>query len=226
MATKRKLRGFTLVELLISITILGLVIGLATFTFSLFSHHWDGPKSNFDRSSGQMQRVDLLSRALNDALPWLVKDESGRPGFYFLGREEGLTLVTASPIYSVGAPAVIRIFREPDGNDRWRLVYEEASLSGLLLRRGSQVLPFSHRLVILEQQPKIAFRYFGWESMRARISEEKDADANLHRWWDEYDGLTREQQPQFVAIKLGQFEAIFSMPERTQTLLNRASPES
>lgn len=225
MAAQRHLRGFTLIELLISITILGLVIGLATFGFSLFSRNWDGPKSDFERASGQMQRLDLLSRALNDALPWLVKDENGRVGFYFLGRDEGLTLVTSSPIHSIGAPAVIRVFREPEGSDRWRLVYEEASLADVLLRRGSQVLPFKNRLVILEKQPKISFRYFGWESAQSRVVEEAAAGSSPRRWWDEYDGLQRIQQPQIVGLKIGEFEATFPMPERTQTLLNRASPE-
>lgn len=226
MATRRRLKGFTLIELLISITILGLIIGLATFSFSLFSRNWDGPKTNFERSAGQMQRLDLLSRALNDALPWLVKDEKGQVGFYFLGRDEGFTLVTSSPIYSVGAPAVIRVFREQEGNNVWRLVYEEASLADVVLRLGSQVLPFRNRLVILEQQPKISFRYFGWESAQARVTEEVVAGSSPRRWWEQYDGLQRIQQPQIVALRIGDFEATFIMPERTQALLNRANPET
>ena len=225
MVTRRSLKGFTLIELLISITILGLVIGLATFGFSLFSRHWDGPKSDFDRAAGQMQRLDLLLRALNDALPWVVKDDDGRAGFYFLGRDEGFTVVTSSPIYSVGAPAVIRVFRESDGSRRWRLVYEEASLRQVLLRRGSQNLPFDRRLIVLEDLPGISFTYFGWASWQQRMLSDEPGSGLAPQWWPDFDGLVRVQQPQRVAVKLGDFEVVFAMPDRTQTLLDRANPQ-
>jgi len=224
MAAQRRLRGFTLIELLISITILGLVIGLSTYGFSLFSRHWEGPKSGFERASGQMQRLDLVSRALNDALPWLVRNDSGRPGFYFLGRDEGLTLVTSSPIFAVGSPAVIRVFREPDGSGAWRLVYEEASLATLVLRDATQTLPFDRRLIILEGVKSITFRFYGWASVEERLGSNDIEGGVAPRWWDEFDGIVRMQQPKRVSLTLGGFEAIFQMPERTDTLLNRVSP--
>lgn len=222
----RKLRGFTLIELLISITILGLVIGLATYGFSLFSRHWEGPRDDFEQFSGRMQRLDLVSRALIDALPWIVKDEDGKLGFYFLGRDEGLTLVSSSPIYSVGAPAVIRLFREPEGSGRWRLVYEEAPLGAVLLRRGSQTLPFRNRLIVLEGLTKLEFRYFGWASLEEKLQGDEAGSGLAPRWWPEYDGLIRIQQPQRIGFQIGEFEAVFSMPERSRALIDRASPAS
>lgn len=225
MATKRQLRGFTLIELLISITILALVIGIATFSFSLFSRNWDGPKSNFERASGQLQRLDLLSRALSDAIPWLVRDDDGELGFYFLGRDEGLTLVTGSPIYAVGSPAVIRVFRESQGLGRWRLVYEEASLQQVLLRRSSQTLPFNRRLVVVDNLGEIGFSYFGWGSAQQRLLGDEPGSGFAAQWWADYDGLVRVQQPQRIAIKLDGFATVFPLAERTQVLLNRASPE-
>ena len=71
-----------------------------------------------------------------------LRDADDRPGFYFLGREEGLTLVTSSPVFSPEQIAVIRVFREPASDGRWNLVYEEAPLTGVLLRRSDQTLPF------------------------------------------------------------------------------------
>jgi prepilin-type N-terminal cleavage/methylation domain-containing protein len=223
-AAQRRLGGFTLIELLISITILGLVIGLATYGFSLFSRHWEGPRSDFERHAGQMQRLDLLSRSLNDALPWIVKDTNGRPGFYFLGRDEGMTLVTSSPIFAIDAPAVIRVFREPEGSGRWRLVYEEASLENTLLRDGAQTLPFKNRLVILEGLRGVSFRFYGWASLQERLGANEIDGGRPPQWWDEFDGLVRMHQPQRVGLKFDDFEAVFQMPERTEALLNRASP--
>lgn len=221
-APAAKLKGFTLIELLIAIAILGLVIGLATFSFSLFSKHWDGRRSGFERSSGQLQRLDLIGAALEDAIPWGVRDDAGKPGFYFLGRQEGLTLVTGSPVFSNGWPAVIRLFREAEGDGRWRLVYEEAPLKGVKLREAKQVLPFSHRLVVLENLSAISFRYFGWESLAKRQEEPPPGQPYpTPGWYDEYDGLVRIQSPQRIGMTLGDAEAVYVVPERAFTVLDR-----
>ena len=223
MDTRSRVAGFTLVELLISIAIMSMVIGLASYGFSLFSQHWDGPRKSFDRSVGQVQRLDLVSRALGDAIPWVVRDETNRPGFYFLGREEGVTLVTASPIYAVDAPAVVRIFREPEAGGRWRLVYEEAPLSSVRLTKASQILPFQHRLIILQGIEAISFRYLGWNTGQERFGDEVGSLVPP-QWFSEFDGLVRAHQPVRVALTLGEFETTFSMPDRTSVLLNRMSP--
>jgi len=225
MVARRRLKGFTLIELLISITILSLLVGLASYSFSLFSRHWTLPRANFARAAGQVQRLDLLSRTINDALPWIVKDNNGQPGFYFLGRDEGFTLVTASPIYAVGAPAVIRVFREPEGPGRWRLVYEEASLASVRLLRGAQNLPFERRLVVLEGLPAIAFRYYGWANLTERFASADFDVPPPPRWSAEFDGLLRIQQPRRVALQLGEFETVFAMSERTRILLRRVTTE-
>ena len=225
MGARRHLTGFTLIELLISITILGLLVGLASYSFSLFSRAWDQPRSTFELAAGQMQRLYLVSRAVNDSLPWIVKDDNGRPGFYFLGREEGFTLVTSSPVYATGAPAVIRLFREQQSSDRWRLVYEEASLAKVLLREASQVLPFERRLVVLENLPRLSFKYFGWLSTTDRYAGSDLGAVVPPSWFSEFDGLSRIQQPQRVALQVGDFEAVFIMPERTRILLSRATTQ-
>jgi prepilin-type N-terminal cleavage/methylation domain-containing protein len=222
----RRLRGFTLIELLISIAILSMLIGLSTFGFSLFSRHWNGLKSGFDGASGGFQRVDLVSRALSDALPWIVRDEKERPGFYFLGREEGLTMVTGSPVYAVGSPAVIRLFREQQSNGLWRLVYEEASLEGVLLQRSEQILPFKHRLIVVDELSGISFRYFGWATSIEAMGADVSGPSVPPRWWDEFDGLKRTLQPLRVEFRLGAFNAVFDMPDRTSTVLGRATPVS
>jgi len=224
MASHRRLRGFTLIELLISVAILTMVIGLSSFAFSLFSRDWDGLQSDFERTSGQMQRIELVSRALTDALPWVVRDKDGRPGFYFLGREEGVTLVTASPVYATGSPSVIRLFREPEPSGTWRLVYEEAPLAGMLLSEASQTLPFKHRLIVVERVPNIAFRYQGWATLQESFSDGADGQSVAPSWWNEFDGLVRVQQPLRLGFTLGEFEAVFSMPDRANVTLSRATP--
>ena len=212
--------GFTLIELLIAITILSLVIGLATYSFSLFSRQWSERDLAARWGVSRLQRVELIARALEDAIPWLIRGESGRPGFYFLGRDEGFTFVTGSPIFADGTPAVVRLFREQVADGTWQLVYEEAPLRGLVLISADQVLPFKHRLIVVDRRREIAFRYFGWESIEAKASSGDDFSVRP-AWFAQYDGLTRVQHPQSIGISMGDIEAVFEIPSRSDSVLNR-----
>jgi len=222
MAAPSRVTGFTLIELLISITVLSMVIGISTYAFSLFSRDWDGKVGDFDLAAGQLQRVELLHGAIRDAAPWLVSGAGGGGlGFYFLGREEGMTFVTESPLFDPRGLAVVRVFRErEEGAPTWRLVYEEAPLQGLLLRDAAQVLPFQNRLVILRGLSALQFRYFGWRSL-GEPSAGIEAGVFAPEWFTDYDGIVRQQQPIRIGLRAGNTEVFFDVAERDETILGR-----
>lgn len=212
--------GFTLVELLIAMAIFGMVMGIASYGYALYTRHWAGQLGAFERAQAQQQRVDLLMRALESALPYMVRDADDRPGFYFLGREEGLTLVTSSPVFAPEEIAVIRVFREPANDGRWNLVYEEAPLTGVLLRRADQTLPFRHRMIVLRDLARLEFAYFGWESLEQRLAAADSPETGITaRWYPAYDGLRQRLHPERVAMKLPGGDAMIFIPERIDQAL-------
>jgi prepilin-type N-terminal cleavage/methylation domain-containing protein len=222
MAAAARVRGFTLVELVVALAIFGLVVGIASYGYALFSRQWQGWRGGYDRTEARFQRLDLVATALEDAVPWVVRDDSGVPGFYFLGRDEGLTLVTGSAVFSPRAPAVIRLFREPAGNGQWNLVYEEAPLAGVQLRAASQTLPFHNRMIVAHDLPRPTFLFFGWRSLDERTRAEEASELKLvPRWYTDYDGLKNHQHPQRIAIEFGGTRAVFFVPERADTSLQR-----
>lgn len=225
MVAHPRVNGFTLIELLISITVMSLVIGISTYAFSLFTRNWDGQTGSFDRAAGQLQRVQLLNGVIRDAVAWLVIGEKGEQelGFYFLGRDEGMTFVTESPVFSARGLAVVRVFREREENAQtWRLVYEEAPLDSVLLRRASQVLPFKNRLIVVAGLPSISFAYFGWASRSSR-SVDDESGRQSPQWFLDYDGVRRQQQPLKVALTMGNSKSIFDIPFRDDIIFGRAS---
>ena len=212
-ARARAISGVTLVELLIAMAISTLVIGLATFSFSLFSRDWKGRSTGFDVAAAQSQRLELLSAAMESAIPWIVRNANQRYGFYFLGRPDGLTLVSFDPIFGGGGPSVVRVFREVEEGGGVRLVYEEASLAGILLAEADQNLPFKHRMVVARGLKRLEFKYYGWESMLDRVAA--DADSGRRPVWSsEFDGLRRGEHPLRIAIGLDGGEAVYFMPQR------------
>jgi prepilin-type N-terminal cleavage/methylation domain-containing protein len=212
-AARASLRGFTLIELMIVLAITGLLIGLSTGAFSLFSQNFTKRESGFRESAERLRRLDLVYAAIESAVPWVVKADDGGYGYYFLGRDEGLTLVTVSGIYSAGAPAVIRLFREPDGPGRWQLVYEEAALAETVLARADQELPFSHRLIVLKDLSGLEFEYFGWPTKAAMLAAEEDS-LSAPVWTNEYDGLKTGVHPSLIKIRFDSAEWFFSVPTR------------
>lgn len=221
-SSQKTLKGFTLVELLITISIMAMVIGTATYGFSLFANRWGSGKQVFRESVSALQRVELLNDSLMAAVPWIVRDDRGQPGFYFLGREEGLTLITDSPIFSAGGLAVIRVFREAEAGGQWRLVYEEAPIENVPLREASQTLPFKHRLVVARGVGVIRFRFFGWRSAQARaFAEEEGVGEGSPEWSEEFDGLTRKQHPLRIGIRLGTDEVVYDIPDKGAITLRR-----
>jgi len=220
-ARRKTLSGFTLVELLIVMAIMGLVVGTATYGYSLFSRHWDKAFRSYQQARAQMQRLDLVNSALEDCLPWAIRDGDGKVGFYFLGREEGLTLVTGSPVFSPGRPAVIRLFREPDGPNRWRLVYEEASLQGVSLRQADQQLPFQHRMVVMSGLGQLGFRYFGWRTAAERAAAGEGLSNAAPGWFEEFDGVQRSLHPLRIGLSLGGTETAFAVPDRASQAADR-----
>jgi prepilin-type N-terminal cleavage/methylation domain-containing protein len=220
MASPAALKGFSLLEMLVAITVLSMVIGLSTYSYAIFIRQWDGHLGRFDKAQAQYQRFDWLAAALEDTLPYVVRDENEDIGFYFLGRDEGLTLVTMSPIFGVGEPALIRVFREADEGDAWRLVYEEAPFAGTLLAHADQRMEFRHRLVIARGLPLPAFRYFGWADLQSRVTIEDSLNAQ-RSWFGEYDGMQRHYHPEKIELRIGNDAAVFEVPVRIDSIVTK-----
>jgi prepilin-type N-terminal cleavage/methylation domain-containing protein len=222
LAARRDSVGFTLIELLIAIAIFSMIIGLASYSFAIFTRHWDGLRGDFSASRAVLQRIDLFSQSLSNAIGWVVADDAGGLGFYFLGDSDGFTLVTATPMFDAEGPAVIRVLRErvPDGQG-WQLVYEEASLRGVVLRRADQELPFSKRVVVARGLSSLKFQYLGWLSTAER-SGDTDFAGVPPRWLDSFDGLAQRQQPLRIAISIDGLVTPFTLPDRDEVLLGRA----
>jgi type II secretory pathway pseudopilin PulG len=221
--------GFSLVELLLALSIMFAVLVLAATAYQLYTNSWKRDLSKIEQSYQRLRFHELMLDALQGIIPQSVTESIGndKTGFYFLGREEGFTAVSASPIYNVQAPAVIRIFREQNENGTLRLVYEEASLARQPLIYSTQELSFSYRKILLDNLTSLEFSYYGWASSQARVDSLSEFENEIEKgWFIEYDGLARRYHPDQIRIEINGFQLTIAVPNRTDLGLADLSEEA
>ncbi|MBV2127788.1 type II secretion system protein [Arsukibacterium indicum] len=221
-------RGFTLVELLIAMSIMLGMLVLAATAYQLYTDSWRRDLSNIERAYQNYRNNELLLDAMQAILPMAVTDQGNR-AFYFLGREEGFTAVTYSPIFNIGYPAVIRVFREANADGTFQLVYEEASLQHTVLKSADQTLPFNKRRIISTDLSELSFSYYGWESIEVRMAAMANIDVSLTaqaQWFDEYDALRRRLHPQKIKIVMADFTLEFAVADRSRLNISREELEN
>jgi hypothetical protein len=209
-------------------TIMLSMLVLSATAYQLYTDSWQRDLSRIDRSYHQFRFSELLLDAMQAIIP-LAVTEQGQQSFYFLGRDEGFTAVTYAPVFNLGHPAVIRVFREHNDSGGYRLVYEEASLKGIALINAGQELPFSYRQIILDNQQQLSFRYFGWKDLHSQVASQSDVSASvddIRAWFDTFDALNRRVHPEKIKIVINGFELEFSVADRSKvnTLFNDENP--
>lgn len=90
-------RGFTLLELLIAITLLGLLMAGLLGSLRLGARAWETGAQRLESSARLITIQGFLRQRLTHAIPLFVPDPSGRESLVFTGGPEAMTLVTTLP---------------------------------------------------------------------------------------------------------------------------------
>jgi prepilin-type N-terminal cleavage/methylation domain-containing protein len=208
--------GFSLIELLLSTAILSLLIGLATFSFALFSEKWVTIGNSSTQGLSELRRISLLDDSLRAVIPWKFGDDVSS-GYYFLGDAEGFTAMTERPIFFRNGLAVIRVLAERESTGgRWRLVYEEASASELVAIRPDTNLPFNRRLVISSGLRDLYFEYLGWNSLADRYIPAEIGNTVEPAWISNFDGIARQHHPVAIRLNVDSNAIVISQADRVE----------
>lgn len=213
-------QGYTLIEVLIALTIFMGLMFMANYSYSLYSQYWHGRLGSFDQTMFYFRGLLQVKESIDSSIPYVVDGAELGKTFYFLGRSDGFTLVSAAPIFAktVNDAAVVRIFSEKNADD-YQLVYEEAPLSQNLLTNLEQQLNFKYRTVLMVTKNKPRFDYFGWRHMEHKKSPTDKADS-LPLWQPQYDAAKTQVQPRKIRITLDGLPLEFDLPEGHQSLID------
>lgn len=182
---RRRAEGFTLVELLVAITLIGLLtIGLYQ-AFGIGTRAAHTVSTNIDRPAQIALAHDFMQRAFAAAEPLPARTESPL-AINFEGERQALTFVALPPAYlAIGGFQLLHLGLEP-GKDGARLVVRwEGVARGPIAPQPSMLQPS----ILVDQVHSLAFAYFG-------VPGPKQKAAWLDRW-SERDGL-----PQLIRMRL------------------------
>lgn len=221
MARIKSQQGYTLIELLIAMVILVSLMFTANYSYSVYSQYWAGRLGSFDQTLFYYRGLLQVKETIDSSIPYILDGGQLGQTFYFLGRAEGFTLVTAAPIFAktVNDAAIVRIFSEQIQGGQFQLVYEEAPLTDDLLLTLDQELKFKYRTVLMRTAGSIKFEYFGWDHYDHRYNPDlKQGPAA--RWRASYDAASTRIQPSKIRLHLAQAILEFDLPEGHLGLLD------
>jgi general secretion pathway protein J len=187
--------GFTLVELLIALTLVGLLTTLVYGGLQLAAQAW----SRVDRQTADAADLravaDVLRHALSAAYPVYASADPNDRSIAFAGEADSLALVAPLPqAIAAGVPAQLRFFVAGDNRPHtlvmgWRFDLPAAD--------GDRPLP-ENLLLLLDHVRAVRFAYFG-----------ADAADDAPYWQPSW--RTRDRLPSLIRVRIERDRA--SLPD-------------
>lgn len=178
--------GFTLIELIVSLAILGLLLASLPGAFRLGQRAWE-TTARIDRSEDRMAARSFLEQRLAEALPVSIPDPTGQRQFAFEGDGRRLRFVAQSATGPAGGGLYSFDLTIEPGTGGDALVLRQVPAVGSAAGQG----PGSgDRRVLFDRLTAPTFRYFG--------AVRDDGDRSWHGEW-----RSRSLLPELVELSAG-----------------------
>jgi prepilin-type N-terminal cleavage/methylation domain-containing protein len=205
----RRIAGFTLIEVLISMLLLSLVMFIGSLSFSVFTQRWQSDMGHFTEQADRARKLFLLQRSIQGISNYFVLDSKNEPVYFFLGSSDHLVFVTNNPIFSAGSQALVRLRVIPLEDGAQELVYQESSFNKFPLL-SLEPLPIADKSLVILKAVNIRFNYYGWMSNQDRLeSYDNEVLKPLRpKWQDEYLAHEVAILPYAINLTWGENEPI------------------
>jgi prepilin-type N-terminal cleavage/methylation domain-containing protein len=208
--TSKNAKGFTLIELMIAISILSLLLFTGSYSYSLMSARWNKELGHFAQLASQAKNQQLLQSLLAGVQTFVITDKKQRPAFFFIGKQQSLLAVSRGGIYSDKYPEIFRLSTVENDNGLFDLVYQSRSTKNLLLVATEQEITFTQQLTLFTDLTSVSFAYLGWSHFN-----EKTTNGEIIKppqWFDNFSGIDNQLMPTNMTITLTNTQGNFILP--------------
>jgi len=217
--TKAKHNGFTLIELMISISILTMLLFTGSYSYSLMSERWNKELGQFSNSSKTAKHLVLMQSLLEGVQPYVVVDSKKTPSLFFIGQNTSLLAVSRAGLFSGDYPEIFRLTANKNADGKVDLIYQSSSTENVLLTGTDQNIDFSKTLILLTDLDEVTFNYFGWTHLYDKNSIRKTN--KVAQWSTDFSGIDRQLMPERYSITLVKSGSSLTIPIQLETTPER-----
>jgi general secretion pathway protein J len=184
-------RGFTLLELLVAITLLGVLMAALFGALRLGARVWEIGEAKLDASARVQVVQNFVRQQLGQTVPLTAVGDDPRaaPAMVFVGASDGLRFVSLLPAHLGGGVSLMELALQPSP--------EADKLQDLMLRMRPLDLtddgatrPEPEERVLIGSIASLELAYFGAERAGAAPI-----------WWQEWQG--QQTLPALVRMRIG-----------------------
>tara|TARA_R110000772_G_scaffold154487_1_gene265506 strand:+ start:9023 stop:9718 length:696 start_codon:yes stop_codon:yes gene_type:complete len=192
-------RGFTLIELMIAISILSLLLFTAGYSYSLLSSRWNHELGQFSSSAKRIKHLGLTQKLLEGVQSFIVVNDDDKPFFFFIGNNDSLLAVSQAGIYDNDAPEIFRLTALKKAEGSFDLIYQSTSTKITMLKKTNQNIEFTKTLILFSGLDNVVFNYYGWNHFDDKSNSN---GANKQTWYSKYSGIDRKYMPSKMTLTL------------------------
>jgi prepilin-type N-terminal cleavage/methylation domain-containing protein len=184
------MHGFTLVEMLISVVILVLVLGLSTYSYQYFARNWQKISKQYDKEYDEYEMYLRLDALIRKIAPYVLVDNKKNPKIHFQGGPGGFVSFSLGSQLSNELAAYIELATEIESEtNKQRIILYETPFSELLLKEDNQRIHYQTKMKIYVGLDQISFSYLGpREAPKYTEDEIKDPQMEWQDYYSSYDG--------------------------------------
>ena len=201
-----KNHGFTLIEVLISISLLSVLLGVTFVATNVFMAGRQKGVNIVKERWSEFRNYSLMKSVLESTYDYYVKTHTRKHGTrvtisqpFFHGRENQLEFITLSSIYERHKSVVATIYFAKERDEKTgRLIYHEASLQNRIIEYDNDKIEYGKELILISGIKQVTFRYYG------RQDQEWDTDAMvfdaIYGWSPTFFGREKGVLPEKVEL--------------------------
>ena len=220
-------RGFTLLEMLVTISLLTMIILVGTSSYGLVAQRWDGQIGKFDKRIQDARDLMLVQDVLEAMVPYMVYGNDNKPGIFFEGNRNGFVGVSTKSIFNKNYHSIFRLSVIQRADLAYDVLYEESPMVSDVLRSTRENVLFSERLVMFSAVKDPSFEYFGWSSVQDKFGVEGSIPPKPAQWLSSYNAMDLPFPPGKIRFlfdnKDGRYETRVNIPQGKTGLLSMYS---
>jgi hypothetical protein len=204
---KRKGKGFTLIELMLSTSLLMMVMFSGYYAYSLYSQKWQKRVDYFWNGTKQGVGLDAVNKLFISTANYVIKNNAGKESLYFVANSNSIRFISNSPIFSSGT-ALVELSIQRLG-DKESLIYRENNLLNkpvYTLEALENITEWHKEAVLFNGYDEIKWAFYGWTSFADALEQANIAEnvekRELRKLYTEHELAKIRILPISIQIKL------------------------